>query len=325
MMRPLGIAACLLAAGCSSTSESPRSARDPIPPLFAEPISLTRRSREVLSDIGAWDAATSAERRAAAGEVAEQGPAMRLVGLKWFERGGSRHEIAVFLHAHTGLEFSLIPGGTFRMGSPPDEKGRDWDEIPRLVTITTPFLICRTEATREAWERFAPSPGWPTSPRKPATGMKGSEMLELCLAAGLGRDRNYSLYCGLPTEAQWEYACRAGTTSPWCSGDSESELDHVAWYASNNHGLRDVGLKAPNAFGLFDVHGNAHEYCGDHTPSGPAQVTDPSGSPWTSVALRGGGCGTKAEDARSAYRGASSLASYDTERGFRPSVTIRLR
>jgi formylglycine-generating enzyme required for sulfatase activity len=109
----------------------------------------------------------------------------------------------------------------------------------------------------------------------------------------------------LPTETEWEYACRAGSTSEWCFGDNEAELREYAWYGANSgHKIHPVGQKKPNAWGLYDMHGNVWEWCQDwygEYPAGP--VTDPTG-PATGEyrVLRGGSWGFIAGFTRSAIR-----------------------
>jgi len=116
----------------------------------------------------------------------------------------------------------------------------------------------------------------------------------------------------LPTEAQWEYACRAGTTTRWHFGDTESELVNYAWYTVNssidettdNRRTRQVGLKLPNAWGLYDTHGNVWEWCWDWYGTYPSTAeTNPTGASSGSFrVLRGGGWGNVAVDVRSVYR-----------------------
>ncbi|MDR0503883.1 MAG: SUMF1/EgtB/PvdO family nonheme iron enzyme [Treponema sp.] len=109
----------------------------------------------------------------------------------------------------------------------------------------------------------------------------------------------------LPTEAQWEYACRAGTTTTWSFGNNESGLTNYAWYSGNSSSMtHEVGKKLPNAWGLYDMHGNVWEWCWDWYGSLPYTAqTDPTGAVSGSYRLiRGGGCGNLAEYTASAYR-----------------------
>jgi len=122
----------------------------------------------------------------------------------------------------------------------------------------------------------------------------------------------------LPTEAQWEYACRAGTTTYWSFGDDESELVNYAWYSNNsNSRTHQVGLKLPNAWGLYDMHGNVWELCWNWYGNYPAG-SDPTGaSSGTYRVARGGGWDYSAGSTRSANRGTSSPDNRGSDIGFR--------
>jgi formylglycine-generating enzyme required for sulfatase activity len=109
----------------------------------------------------------------------------------------------------------------------------------------------------------------------------------------------------LPTEAEWEYACRAGSTARFCCGDEETKLEEYAWINKNSDGkTHPVGKKKPNAWGLLDMHGNVYEWCQDwygEYPAGP--VTDPPGpASGKSRVFRGGSWNYGARSSRSAYR-----------------------
>jgi formylglycine-generating enzyme required for sulfatase activity len=126
----------------------------------------------------------------------------------------------------------------------------------------------------------------------------------------------------LPTEAEWEYACRAGTTTKYSFGDSESELGEYAWYRANSgNTTHPVGGRKPNAWGLYDMHGNVKEWCQDwyeDYPSGP--VTDPTGAASGSRrVLRGGSFFVQSSYVRSATRNNRVSNS-----GFRPARTYNL-
>jgi formylglycine-generating enzyme required for sulfatase activity len=137
----------------------------------------------------------------------------------------------------------------------------------------------------------------------PGTFMMGSPKDES------GRDDDETLKEGetyrLPTEAEWEYACRAGSTTRYCFGDDEGELFEYAWYSDNSGGTHPVGTKKSNDWGLYDMHGNVWEWCedwyGDY-PSG--EVTDPAGpSRGSERVARGGGWYDGAHFCRSGSRG----------------------
>jgi formylglycine-generating enzyme required for sulfatase activity len=128
----------------------------------------------------------------------------------------------------------------------------------------------------------------------------------------------------LPTEAQWEYACRAGSTTRYCFGDDDSELGEYAWYAANSgNTTHPVGEKKPNAWGLYDMHGNVWEWCQDWYDSGyyaKSPTDDPTGAATGSDRVyRGGSWGNPAGLCRSADRLGSGPGGRGSFLGFRAS------
>ena len=258
----------------------------------------------------------------------------------------------------TELWLRPIPAGTFTMGSPSNEVGRFSDETQHEVTLTQMFYIGVFECTQKQWELvmgtkpsyfsnatyYATRPveyvtynmirgkgaqagaGWPTYGHAvDATSFMG----KLKEKTGLTFD--------LPTEAQWEYACRAGTTTALNSGknltstSSDAAMNEVGryWYNGGSgysqnctpaNGTAKVGSYLPNAWGLYDMHGNVWEWCLDwyNSSYGTAAVSDPVG-PNTGSArvLRGGNFGASALLCRSAYRRDSGYPSDDDSIGFR--------
>ena len=170
------------------------------------------------------------------------------------------------------MEFVRIPAGRFQMGSPPSEKDRDDNEGPaHEVRITKPFYMGKYEVTQAQWKAVM---GTTVSQQREKTTLpwllKGegskypihyvswNEAVEFCKRLG-GKFR-------LPTEAEWEYACRAGSQTRFYYGDDPnySELDLHAWYEDNsNERIHPVGRKKPNARGLYDMYGNISEWCSD--------------------------------------------------------------
>jgi len=214
------------------------------------------------------------------------------------------------LNPKDGLKYVWIPPGTFMMGcSPGDNECYDYEKPPHQVTITKGFWLGQTEATVAAYRRFAGSTGarMPAAPEfnagwnnqdMPIVNVSWDDATAFCGWAG-GR---------LPTEAEWEYAARAGSTEA-----RYGPIDEVAWYA-NNSGLKthDVGQKRANAFGLYDMLGNVWEWVNDwddenNYKDGPSQ--DPAGpASGTLHVLRGGSWDVTPRDVRVSYRGGDNPA-----------------
>jgi formylglycine-generating enzyme required for sulfatase activity len=206
-----------------------------------------------------------------------------------------------------GMELVWCPPGTFWMGSPEDEPWRYGDETLHQVTLTRGFWIGRYPVTQGQWERVTGgNPSWFKRSGGPVGNVLWKSALEFCQALSQRDGREYRL----PTEAEWEYACRAGSTGAWCFGDHEEKFGDYAWYNANSYDVNNdgethpVGQKKPNAWGIYDMHGNSSEWCedwyGDY-PKGP--TTDPVGPKiGASRVSRGGSWLDNAEDCRSAKR-----------------------
>ncbi len=172
-----------------------------------------------------------------------------------FSSCGTANSTKIYKHDKTGLEFVLVPGGSFSMGSPAGEAGRFDDEGPVHEVTVGDFLLCRTECTQEAWDKIGGNDDrFRRGPRLPIERMTWIECTDWCRRAGLR----------LPTEAEWEYACRAGTKSRFSFSDLDSDLAKHAWYVANSGDkTHPVARKIPNSLGLFDMHGNVWEWCLD--------------------------------------------------------------
>ncbi len=221
----------------------------------------------------------------------------------------------------TGMTFVQIPAGTFMMGSPSSEPNRDSDETQHRVTLTKPFYMQTTEVTQGQWRAvmgtmtitqgclFPMKVQVPNNPSNfsscgdncPVERVSWNDCQEFIQK--LNQREGNGTY-RLPTEAEWEYACRAGTRGPYYA-----DLDRAGWY-SENSGSRThpVAQKVPNAFGLYDMHGNVWEWCQDWYGGYPdGSVTNPKGlSSSTGHVLRGGGWYDLARYCRSATRNSSS-------------------
>ena len=226
------------------------------------------------------------------------------------------------------LDLNWIEPGTFTMGSPESEIGGYSDETQHSVTISHGFWIGKYEVTQAQYKAIMKvNPSEFMGADLPVECVTWDDAMEFCKkltkiekAAGrLPEGYEYTL----PTEAQWEYACRAGTTTALNSGKNLSakyecpEMDEVGWYQYNSGFLDSngnwtdngktfpVGQKKPNAWGLYDMHGNVYEWCLDWYGDYPASsVMDPQGASTGSFrVIRGGGWISYAYSCRSAYRG----------------------
>ncbi|MBE9605768.1 formylglycine-generating enzyme family protein [Acetobacteraceae bacterium H6797] len=221
-----------------------------------------------------------------------------------------------------GIEFVQIPAGTFLMGSPDsDADARDFEKPQHEVRISRPFWLARFEVTQAQWEavlkenpyvrdRSNPYYNLPgmrdriTRPNHPAT-VSWNDAQEFI--AALNKQEGGAHY-RLPTEAEWEYAARAGTTTRYSFGDDDRDLERHAWYGGNfqTGGHHPVGTKEPNHWGLHDMHGNVWEWVQDrYDPAYYARspATDPQG-PETGRerVVRGGSWHATATSWRSAFR-----------------------
>ena len=222
-----------------------------------------------------------------------------------------------------------IVGGKFLMGSPDDEQGRDRNEGPQHEVEVPSFYLARTPVTNAQYAEFLKASStvelpelWMkeefNQPHQPVVGVSWDEASAYCAWAGLQ----------LPTEAQWEYACRAGTTTRYYGGDDEADLDRAAWFGGNSEGrLHDVAGKEPNAFGLHDMHGNVWEWCADRWVGGgydaaqwePADGVGTRTGDYMLRVLRGGSFGSYARLARSAVRYGDECVGRNRFVGFRPA------
>ena len=239
-------------------------------------------------------------------------------------------------HKARRMHFVFIPAGEFMMGSPENEKDRFGGEGPvHKVKITKPFYLGKYEVTQAEWQQVTGEEPWSgeryakANPRHAVSYVSWHDCQEFVkkLKAEVrssrfsgsseerAETRTTNLSFALPTEAQWEYACRAGTQTRFCYGDDADyrQLKDYAWFDDNALDVGEkyahpVGQKKPNAWGLYDMHGNVWEWCQDWYGDYPSSsVSDPSGPTGGGVRVfRGGSWRGPAGLCRSADRYASS-------------------
>ena len=219
----------------------------------------------------------------------------------------------VWVEPVTKIEFVLIPAGSFMMGSPPNEMGREPQETQHRVRLSRAFYLGRYEVTQGEWEKVMggnPSHFKDCGPRCPVERVNFHQVqafiTKLKQLSGGEKFR-------LPTEAEWEYACRAGTVTPFSTGENLT-TDQANYCGDYPHASFPVGVYrektmpvgslAPNAWGLYDMHGNVWEWCADwHCPYPKSPAVDPVGKCTSDKrVIRGGSWAFNADSARSAAR-----------------------
>ena len=215
------------------------------------------------------------------------------------------------------VDFELIkcPVGKFLMGSPENEKGKRGNETQHEVIIDKEFYIGKYPITQAQYEAVTKcNPSYYKGPNFPVECVNWHQAKEFCyrLNEATRKTRPEGYVFDLPSEAQWEYACRANTTTSLNSGKnitycitSCSNLDELGWYNSNSLGrLNPVGQKKPNNWGIYDMHGNVCEWCRDYyLEKYLSKYADPDGLDKTAHRVyRGGNCKSNPANCRSAFR-----------------------
>ena len=221
------------------------------------------------------------------------------------------------------MEFILISAGSFLMGT--DENSGDGDEFPaHKVVITKPFYIGKYEVTQEQWQQLMDrNPSHFKGAKLPVETVSWLD----CQLFLYQLSKKTSYHATLPTEAQWEYAARAGTTTPWSFGPTETHATDFAWFGENaENKTHSVGTKKANDWGLYDMSGNVWEWCSDRYqkhayPEGEA--VDPQG-PTTgdSFIARGGAWGDNTEMLRSTARNCAGPEVANQGIGFRCVIPV---
>ncbi len=218
-----------------------------------------------------------------------------------------------------------IPAGEFLMGSSDSDRDASSAEKPkRRVRITQPFFLGVYPVTQAQWERVMGSnPSRFKGPDHPVERVSWNDCQEFIRRLNDLPGERGVVY-RLPTEAEWEYACRAGSTTVYSFGDSAASLGDYAWYVSNSgRKTHPVGQKKPNSWGLYDMHGNVWEWCQDWHDSGyyaaaASPINDPTGPiAGSNRVIRGGSWGSHARYCRSANRNGHTPSRRGYDLGFR--------
>jgi sulfatase modifying factor 1 len=260
--------------------------------------------------------------------------------------------LIIDLGGGVSIELLRIPAGEFLQGSAESENGRDADETPHEVTLTKGFFLGKTPVTVGQFHRFVSetnyrtesetgtsggfgvvngqleqrpqfnwrNPGYVQSDEHPVTIITFGDANEFLKWLNKKAQREMLL----PTESQWEYACRASTTSMYYNGDDDAAIDAIGWYQKNSGvSPMPVGQKQPNAFGLLDMSGNVYQWCRDvynnyptETLIDPLQELPPQGEKLRNV-LRGGSWMRPTKRCRSAARYRATPGTRNAENGFR--------
>lgn len=246
-----------------------------------------------------------------------------------FAQQASGHYTEEFPGTGLSLEFREIPGGSFMMGSPKDEPGREADEGPQHQQEVADFWMSSTEITWGLYSLFleqtdfdVPQKG--TDVELEVDAISGATVPYVDMSLGMGTAKDQPVgnvtwlaatrftqwlsavtgkFYRLPTEAEWEYAARAGTATAYPFGEQPQDLDTYAWYAGNSDGsYHRVASKEPNAYGLYDMLGNVAEWTfNQYDPSGYVNGLLPVTKEYP-VSLRGGSYKDDPRDLRSAAR-----------------------
>lgn len=222
-----------------------------------------------------------------------------------------------------GVELRLVPAGVFRMGAADGEE----DEKPAHdVRLTKPFYLGVTEVTNAQWKRVMGSvPSEWKEDDLPVENVSWEDAVEFCRKLSeLPQEKAARRIYRLPFEAEWEYSCRAGTTTKYSFGDNAAFLSEHGWFEGNSGGkAHPVAQKQPNARGFYDMHGNVYEACYDWFGPHPSQLaTDPQGPPAGTLRVhRGGSCRDNTWFCRTANRDSFGPSSRDRHLGFRVALS----
>ena len=227
-----------------------------------------------------------------------------------------KRNLTIDLGSGVTMDFVLIRPGTFTMGSV--KSGFAYAKPIHKVALTKPFYLGSCEVTQEQWEKvMGGNPSRFKGTKNPVETVSWDDCQKFVVKL---KEKVPDKTFRLPTEAEWEYACRGGTAGDYCYGDGEGSLGEYAWHVDNAaNKTHPVGKKKPNAWGLYDMHGNVDEWCADLYGDYPATaVDDPQGSSSGSYrVLRGGSLKSTAIGCGAAYRACGEPSKVNTLCGLR--------
>jgi formylglycine-generating enzyme required for sulfatase activity len=235
------------------------------------------------------------------------------------QSGAIDGKLEIPLSASVSAQFCFIPSGSFTMGSPSGEEGRSRDEGQVEVTLSQLFWLAKTEVTQAQWEAVMGSnPSYFKGNQLPVENVSWEEAQAFIAKLNKMQMLPQGWRFALPTEAQWEYACRAGEKGPYSGGS----LDQLGWYDGNSgRKSHEVGQKHPNAWGLYDMHGNVLEWCVDRYADTLQGGEDPRGPELgVSRVCRGGCWSFYASSCRAALRLRNYPGNRFSSLGFRPAL-----
>ncbi|WP_397382564.1 formylglycine-generating enzyme family protein [Prosthecobacter sp.] len=245
---------------------------------------------------------------------------LELVGRLLAEADAAHALVPASFTNSLGIKMLWCPPGEFVMGCPDDEKEGDYLEGQVEVRISQGFWLASTPVTQGQWQALMGS-----NPSKfggsedlPVENASWDAAQEFCTKLNVGQSDHPGYRYALPSEAQWEYACRAGEKGPYSGGS----LDEVGWYDGNSGSkTHDVGQKKPNAWGLHDMHGNVSEWCADWHDFKLQGGVDPKGPESGAYrVIRGGSWSSYASLCRAAYRYGYAPGFRSSLLGFRPAL-----
>ena len=216
-----------------------------------------------------------------------------------------------------GMKLTLIQPGSFLMGSTKGGATANRETPVHKVTLTRPFYLGVYEVTQEQYKKVVgENPSEFPGPKRPVDNVSFYKAREFCEILSQKEDADYRM----PTEAEWEYACRAGTATEYPFGDSPDKLAEYAWFAKNSgKQTHPVGRKKPSPWGLYDMHGNVWEWCDEkYAEYLQGEQVDPFSNAYSrNRVLRGGSWRSDARECRSAFRGSDKSKSRRNRYGFR--------